>query len=484
MSKLTRALPAILVAAALAAITAPRAAASPIATIPGSEPAAPATTPSAPAAPAAPAAAPAPAAANDAPRFELLDRGDTVEIIAHNIKAARTAILPVRSRLEVPLAGAPQAKRVTPVDHTVKLIELAEESTPVLSVKLAFERADVKALSRFAQAIQVGDDLHLLVPRKLPEGDVAPRLPDPTLPPALAARIGAQPGSISEPKLEARSAAPTTPAAPVATAPAAAPPAATPPAAPAAAAPVLGPKLDPHPAAPMLGPKPDPAAPPTTAATIHDAGAAATGRPRSAADAIAAGNAPSAGSPAAAPTEARPLRPELASEHDDAWSRISMLLALGLAATGGGIWLMRKRRGRPGTASSIEVIAQRSLGGKARIVWLSVGQHEMVVSVTAQQVRMLSQWRKTDAPAVLPHATSFADELRSNTQTLPRTITAPIPTMSDKPMSPAVSGLIRLRRTSQMAAVAVEPPDDDPPADDVWAREILAATGTRPGVRR
>src|ERR1051325_9558467 len=97
-----------------------------------------------------------------------------------------------------------------------------------------------------------------------------------------------------------------------------------------------------------------------------------------------------------------------------------------------------------------------SLAGKARIVWLSVGQHEMVVSVTAQQVRMLSQWRKIDAPAVLPHATSFADELRSNTQTLPRTITAPIPTMSDKPMSPAVSGLIRLRRTRQMAAVAVE----------------------------
>ena len=159
-----------------------------------------------------------------------------------------------------------------------------------------------------------------------------------------------------------------------------------------------------------------------------------------------------------------------------------MYAALGMAAAGFGIWWMRRRKGPFAPPASIEIIAQRSLGGKARIVWLSAGQHEMIVSVTSQQVRMLSQWRKPDAPA-LPYATSFADELRSTA--LPRTVTSPIPTMApDKPVSPAVSGLLRLRRTSQMAAVAVEPPDDDPPADDVWAREILAATGSRPGVRR
>jgi hypothetical protein len=98
------------------------------------------------------------------PRFELVDRGDAVEVIAHHITAARTAVLPVRSRLEVPITAAPQIKRVAPVDATVKLIELdREDATPVLSVKLGFERGDVKALSRFAQAIQVGDDLHLQV---------------------------------------------------------------------------------------------------------------------------------------------------------------------------------------------------------------------------------------------------------------------------------------------------------------------------------
>ena len=59
-----------------------------------------------------------------APSFEVLDRGSAVEVIAHNIKAARTAILPLRQRLQVPIVGAPAAKRILPTDATVKLVEL------------------------------------------------------------------------------------------------------------------------------------------------------------------------------------------------------------------------------------------------------------------------------------------------------------------------------------------------------------------------
>jgi flagellar biogenesis protein FliO len=104
----------------------------------------------------------------------------------------------------------------------------------------------------------------------------------------------------------------------------------------------------------------------------------------------------------------KPLKQILAPEPDDAWSKISMYGALGLAAIGAGIWLIRRRKGGNVPAhSSIEVIAQRSLGGKARIVWLSAGQREMIVSVTAQQVRMLGQWRKTDAG--LPTAQTYQD---------------------------------------------------------------------------
>jgi len=462
MSKLTlRVLPAAILAAVAAL-----AAADPA---PTAAPAAPTT---APAAPTTAPAAPAPPAAIEAPRFELIDRGDSVEVVAHNIKATRTAILPVRSRLEVAIAPAPAAKRIAPSDHTVKLVELTEESTPVLSVKLAFERAEVKALSRFAQAVQVGDDLHLIIPRKLPEGDVAPRLPEPTLPPALAAKLDARPeakiDAKSEAKIDAQIGAKID-AKPEAT-PAARTSAPAAPAVAATAAPIAGPPLPPAPAAPVLGPRLEPNADKTS----EPAAAPPTGKPRSAADALAAGGAaPHAASVAAAPTASHALSPSLASDRDDAWSKISLLAALGLAAAGGGVWLMRRRRGRPGAQTSIEVIAQRSLGGKARIVWLSAGQHEMIVSVTAQQVRMLSQWRKTETAAALPPLYDRGDEPRIPTGSFP-------PPMADKPLSPAVSGLLRLRRTSQMAAVAVDPgdaeADRDVRADDLWAKEILAAT--------
>src|SRR5689334_20394313 len=101
--------------------------------------------------------APLVALADPAPTtFEVLDRGDSVEVVAHNVKAARTAVLPLRARLQVPVAGTPTAKRTTPGDATVRLIEFdSEEATRVLSIKLNFEYGDVKTLSRFAQAIQV-----------------------------------------------------------------------------------------------------------------------------------------------------------------------------------------------------------------------------------------------------------------------------------------------------------------------------------------
>ncbi|HEY0191193.1 MAG TPA: hypothetical protein VGC42_08745, partial [Kofleriaceae bacterium] len=143
-----------------------------------------------PVAPVAQAAKPPVTLPLGAPSFELIDRGDTVEVIAHNIKASRTAVLPLRSRLQIPIAGAPVAKRVTPADRTVKLVELdSEDATRVLSVKLGFEYPETKLVSRYAQAIQIGDDLHVLVPRAVPVDGVAPKLPEPTLSASAAAAM-------------------------------------------------------------------------------------------------------------------------------------------------------------------------------------------------------------------------------------------------------------------------------------------------------
>jgi flagellar biogenesis protein FliO len=454
-----------------------------------------------PAAPAPPTTTTGPIAAPAAPArpasFELIDRGDAVEVIARNIKAARTAILPVRSRLEIPIIAGPAARRVTPGDPTVKLIELdSEDAVRVLSVKLGFERADVKTLARFAQAIQVGDDLHVLVPRKLPTDGAPSKLPDPTLSPADAAavaradlapqlrlgppppataradlapplRLGLTPPATSPAPLPATLAVHTAVRAvdPTPPMPAVPPPAAGPI---QGLAPAIPPAQATGAAAPTLGPAPKPALP-----SASDAARAEAAKPTS---------------------DPRPLAQALAADSDDRWSKISMYAALGLAAAGAGVWLMRHRRAQLLPSSTIDVIAQRSLGGKARIVWLSAGPREMIVAVTGQHVRMLGQWRKSEAtaapprelprparaelaaelPAARTHAEARYDEASEAAEPA-----EPV----EKPLSPAVSGILRLRgRTGQFPIQpqvndALAPGDVE--ADAAWAKEILAATGAR-----
>jgi len=112
------------------------------------------------------------------------------------------------------------------------------------------------------------------------------------------------------------------------------------------------------------------------------------------------------------------------------------------------------------------VIAQRSLGAKAKVVWLSAGGRDMVVAITPQNVRMLSQWEKQEP--------------------LPRAQTVP---PADQAPSEAVAGILRLRaktnvpypraRTHAPADINEDVATGDDEADAAWAREILAATGGR-----
>ena len=137
-------------------------------------------------------ALPATALADPAPTFEVLDRGTAVEVIAHNVTMANTAITPIRSRLEVPLVGHPRADKALPTDATVKVVEFDGNEQRVLSVKLGFERPEVKALAKFAQAIQVGGDVHIMFPRLVPAVGAAIVLPEPTLPAELAAKLASK----------------------------------------------------------------------------------------------------------------------------------------------------------------------------------------------------------------------------------------------------------------------------------------------------
>jgi flagellar biogenesis protein FliO len=364
--------------------------------------------------------------------FELLDRGDAVEVIAHNVKASRTQVSPIRQRLEVTVVGRPSAPSKVPADATVKVIEFDLGVEPrVLSVKLGFERADVKALARFAQAIQVGDDLHLLFPRKLPAEGVIPKLPDPTLPAIVkpvelpkAVPPAVKPEAKSDAKIETK---PET-------------------------------KID-----AKIEAKPE---------------AKIDAKPEGAAE-IDAKTEPKA-APLAAKAEPKAAATLAPAAEDDSWTKLSTFGAIGLAAAGIGAWLLKKRRTAQPQASTIEIIATRGLGGKAKIVWFSAGGRDMVVSVTPNQVRMLGQWQRK-AGQVAAHQTVAPPQSLPEATALPE-IRAPRITAS----SAAVAGILRLRaQTAQMTAqpdpfkVSDEVATGDVEADEVWARELLAASGSR-----
>ncbi len=109
----------------------------------------------------------APVTAMAAPSFEVVDHGDSAEVIAHEMTAAKLTVAPVRSRLEVPLVGMTPATRIFPPDKTIKQIEIDPDSGR-LSVKLVYEHEGVKGIAAFAKATQVGADVHLVFPRKVP----------------------------------------------------------------------------------------------------------------------------------------------------------------------------------------------------------------------------------------------------------------------------------------------------------------------------
>ncbi|MBX3155928.1 MAG: flagellar biosynthetic protein FliO [Deltaproteobacteria bacterium] len=367
------------------------------------------------------------------PSFELVERGDAVEVIARNVKAARTAINPVRSRLEVEVANRPRAKALVPAagHKPVVIVELDGEPRS-LSVKLQYSYAETKAMARFAQAIQVGDDLHLMFPRTLPAEGASVVLPEPTLPPELAAKIAA-PKAETKPEVK-----------------------------PAA--------LETRPSAPMPTPAPAPA-PAVTAA-------------------------PAAPAPAL----------ELPKDTGGGLSNLSLYALCGAGAIALGAWLVKRKKTAP-PASTIEVIAQRALSGKAKMVWLSVGQREMVVAVTQQQVRMLGQWPKGQQPQHADGPQSYASihqaELGAAELPMAQVVDG---NRSSDPSKSSVAGLMKLRartssqtvsrmnedqaasilqraRTSSRVLARPQVNEDvatgDELADEIWAREIVAATGAR-----
>ncbi|MFN0251411.1 MAG: flagellar biosynthetic protein FliO [Kofleriaceae bacterium] len=369
------------------------------------------------------------AGADSTPRFEILDRGDAVEIIAHDVKAAKTSISPIRSRLEIPLVGTNNIPKLVPAgDKTIKVIELDGHSKQVLSVKLDFERPEVQKLAKHAQAYQVGNDLHIIFPRQIPVAGTAIALPEPTLSPELAAKA-------------------------------------------AAIAPVVDVRPEALPEAPKpevaAAPEPTPEMVPSTGPLIKKT------------------------EPAEAP-EKKPI----AKAAPGAMKNFPILLASILALLGCIVWIRRRKNGGANASkasTTIEIIAQKSLGRNAKLVWFHAGGREMIVSVTAQQVRMLGQWKKSESegrtirtPIRADGSGSFQSPLadrpsRARTSQIVLPEATALPSLAEK--SSAVTGLLKLRAKTNVPVhdhvINEDVATGDVDADAVWAREILAATGAR-----
>ncbi|HEY0250889.1 MAG TPA: flagellar biosynthetic protein FliO [Kofleriaceae bacterium] len=196
--------------------------------------------------------------------------------------------------------------------------------------------------------------------------------------------------------------------------------------------------------------------------------------------------APKPAAAAVAPAATHPLPPD----HEKSFSNNGMFAVGGLVVLGC-LYFMKKKKKTDKPESTIDVLATRALGNKAKVMWLSAGGREMLVAVTQQQVRMLGTWGKDDRVALPRAATlgSFKDELAA--PPAQNDEEAPAPQVH----SSAVSGLLALRartstginmgRAPTSNDIAALPPinddvaTDDEEADLEWAKEILTATGGR-----
>ena len=372
-----------------------------------------------------------PASSATPPRVETIDHGDAVEIVARGAIAASAAkVGVVRERVEIPLANvAPSTRRIID-DATALLVEIRGDSPRVLSIKLRHDHARVAAIAPTVTFAQLGDELHVTIPRNLPIAALAP-----------VAAI-----------------APIAAVAPVA--------AITPATSPAPVA-----ALAPTPAAAGEAPTPRALATPPTA------------------------NPPAPAAPAAL----------TGGKSTGATGARWWMMLGGLALVGGGITFGLKKKGKGRVdlpENQLEIIATRSLGGKSRVVWLAAGDHEIVVAISPQQIRPIAQWARA-TPAVATERTraapvergfgraledAAADFAPARTKTEPVVAprgTSPIPRMravgSSPGISPALSGLLRLRDRTPVPPPMPALTDDDGDLDEdaQWARDVLEATGGR-----
>ena len=138
------------------------------------------------------------------------------------------------------------------------------------------------------------------------------------------------------------------------------------------------------------------------------------------------------------------------------------------------IWIAKKKRGDPSFAESINVIAQKNIGPKTKIVLVSVGAREFLLAVSDKGTEMLDQWS-----ADTERSESVADDgLYGRGGRKASGIPNAYARKKTSKGSPSLAGLLKLRKSALEESASTEF-DGDVKADAKWARELLRATRTR-----
>lgn len=103
-----------------------------------------------------------------------------------------------------------------------------------------------------------------------------------------------------------------------------------------------------------------------------------------------------------------------------------------------GLWYRRRGGAQVAGEELLQVLASRSLGPRTRLVLLAVQERQLLLAVSERGPRLLAQWDGVAAPAPAPaRAARTAGRPQS---------AGGAPTVPEAPLSPAIAGLLRLRR--------------------------------------
>jgi Flagellar biosynthesis protein, FliO len=220
-----------------------------------------------------------------------------------------------------------------------------------------------------------------------------------------------------------------------------------------------------------------PAAPAAGASRVDAAGSAAAPAPPFApASASADKSAPGEAAALAPAVPALDKSAPLDRAADDSGSPLGATLTFGaLSGLAAVAWLwLRRKRGARSLTNPLEILAQVSVGPRARVVWISAGRREMLISVSEKDVRVLGQWLADGARAGEAAGPAPAEEIGE-----PRLGRLPSARLRT---NPSLSGLLRLRdqhasiENGETTGGASNADGEGEEPDTEWARQLVAAT--------